>query len=91
MSSPGYGRMRVVAEQRREPLVPSGVMGMLIFVAIEAMMFAGMISAFTIIKSSALVWPAVQRLILPHRRGAMSSSPKRVTSRRGPAAATPGS
>jgi heme/copper-type cytochrome/quinol oxidase subunit 3 len=40
-------------------------MGMLIFVAIEAMMFAGMISAFTIIKSSALVWPPPDQPRLP--------------------------
>ena len=45
---PGYGRMRVVAEARREPVVPSGVMGMLIFVFTECMLFAGLISGFTI-------------------------------------------
>jgi heme/copper-type cytochrome/quinol oxidase subunit 3 len=61
----GAGRLRIAAESQRTPLVPSGVMGMLIFVAIEAMMFAGMISAFTIIKSSALVWPPPDQPRLP--------------------------
>ena len=65
MSSPGYGRMRVVAAQRREPLVPSGVMGMLIFVFTEVMLFAGLISAFTIIRSSAVVWPPPGQPRLP--------------------------
>jgi heme/copper-type cytochrome/quinol oxidase subunit 3 len=61
----GAGRLRIAAESQRTPLVPSGVMGMLLFVAIEAMMFAGMISAFTIIKSSALVWPPPDQPRLP--------------------------
>ena len=38
---------------------------MLIFVAMETMMFAGMISAFTIIKSSSLVWPPPDQPRLP--------------------------
>jgi len=61
----GYGRMRVVAEQRREPLIPNGVMGMLIFVITEAMLFAGLISAFTIIRNSAVVWPPPGQPRLP--------------------------
>ena len=46
------GRMRVVAEARTPQLVPSGVLGMLIFVFTELMLFGGLISAFTIIKSA---------------------------------------
>jgi cytochrome c oxidase subunit 3 len=57
--------MRVVAESRRQPLVPNAVMGMLIFVIAEAMLFAGLISAFTIIRSSALVWPPPGQPRLP--------------------------
>ena len=57
--------MRVVAESRRQPLVPSGVMAMVIFVIIEAMLFAGMISAFTIIRSGAIVWPPPNQPRLP--------------------------
>ena len=51
------GRIRVVAEARTPQLLPSGVLGMLIFVFAELMLFGGLISAFTIIKSGAAVWP----------------------------------
>jgi cytochrome c oxidase subunit III len=61
----GAGRLRLASESTRTPLVPNGVMGMLIFVAMETMMFAGMISAFTIIKSSSLVWPPPDQPRLP--------------------------
>ena len=74
MSSPGYGRIRVVAEQRREPLVPSGVMGMLIFVFTEVMLFAGLISAFTIIRSSAVVWPPPGQPRLPFEATAFNTA-----------------
>ena len=65
MAARGAGRLRIAAESPRTPLVASGVMGMLIFVVIEAMMFAGLISAFTIIKSGALVWPPPDQPRLP--------------------------
>ena len=58
-------RLRVAAESGRTPAVPNGVLGMLIFVGSEAMLFAGMISAFTIIRSSALVWPPPDQPRLP--------------------------
>ena len=41
----------------RKQIVSNGVLGMLLFVACEIMLFAGMISAFWIVKSSALEWP----------------------------------
>ena len=74
MSSSGYGHIRVVAEQRREPLVPSGVMGMLIFVFTELMLFAGVISAFTIIRSSAIVWPPPGQPRLPFEATAFNTA-----------------
>ena len=61
----GSGRIRVVAESRRQPLIPNGVMGMLIFVICEAMLFAGLISAFTILRSTAVVWPPPGQPRLP--------------------------
>ncbi len=61
----GGGRLRVAAEARREPLIPSSVLGMLIFVFTETMLFAGLISAFAIIRSSALVWPPPDQPRLP--------------------------
>jgi cytochrome c oxidase subunit 3 len=74
VGSQGTGRFRVVAEARREPLVPNGVMGMLIFVATEAMLFAGLISAFTIIRSTAVMWPPPGQPRLPFERTALNTA-----------------
>jgi cytochrome c oxidase subunit 3 len=57
--------MQVVAEAPRAPLVPNGVMGMLIFVFTELMLFGGFISAFLIIRSGAVVWPPPGQPSLP--------------------------
>jgi cytochrome c oxidase subunit III len=59
------GRLRLAAEARSTPVVPNGALGMLIFVACEAMLFAGLVSAFHIISSSALVWPPPDQPRLP--------------------------
>lgn len=50
----------------RAPIVPNGVLGMLIFVITEAMFFAGLISAHTIAESSAPYgWPPPDQPRLP--------------------------
>jgi heme/copper-type cytochrome/quinol oxidase subunit 3 len=46
-------------------VIPSGVLGMLLFVASETMLFAGMISAFTIVRTSAVMWPPPGQPRLP--------------------------
>jgi len=75
MSTPtGYGRMRVVAEARREPVIPSGVLGMLIFVFTESMLFAGLISGFTIIKAGAMIWPPPGQPRLPIEATAVNTA-----------------
>ena len=55
------------ARPERSPLIPDGVMGMVLFVAIEMMMFAGLISAFMIVKGAAPggVWPPPLQPRLP--------------------------
>lgn len=68
------GRMRVVADSRREPLVPNGVLGMLIFVATEAMLFAGLISAFTIVKAGSPIWPPRDQPRLPIEETAFNTA-----------------
>jgi heme/copper-type cytochrome/quinol oxidase subunit 3 len=68
-----HPRIRVVAESRREPLIPNSVMGMLIFVIAESMLFAGLISAFTIIRSGAAVWPPPDQPRLPIEETALNS------------------
>ena len=64
MSPPG-ARLRLASESTRRPVVPSAVLGMLLFVAAETMLFAGMISAFTIVRTSAVMWPPPGQPRLP--------------------------
>src|SRR5215510_15635405 len=45
--------VRVVRPGARREVVPSGLLGMMIFVGTEVMFFAGLISAFTISKAGA--------------------------------------
>ena len=49
----------------RNQVASNGLLGMLLFVMAEAMLFAGMISAFTIVRSGALVWPPPGQPRLP--------------------------
>ncbi len=63
MRATGAGRLRLASE--RQQLIPDAVLGMLLFVLIEVVLFAGMISAFAIIKSSAPVWPPLDQPRLP--------------------------
>ena len=54
------------ARGRRQPIVANGVLGMMIFVIVETMLFAGLISAFMIVKSSAVAgWPPPGQPRLP--------------------------
>jgi len=73
VTSYGSRHIRLVAESRRQPLVASSVMAMLLFVIIEAMLFAGMISAFTIIRSGAMIWPPPDQPRLPIERTAINT------------------
>jgi len=50
---------------RRQPVAPSAVIGMLIFVVTELMVFAGFISAFTITRASYNTWPPLGQPRLP--------------------------
>ena len=63
MPASGTGRLRLASE--RQQLIPDAVLGMLIFILTEIMLFAGMISAFAIMKSSAIVWPPLDQPRLP--------------------------
>ena len=51
--------------QRRQQLLPNGLLGMLIFVIAEVMLFAGMISAFMIVRANAVEWPPPGQPRLP--------------------------
>ena len=68
------GRVRVVAESDRKPVLPSAVLGMLIFVFAEVMLFAGLISAFTIVRAGAVVWPPPGQPRLPVENTAFNTA-----------------
>ena len=69
----GAGRLRLAAESESQPLISSSVLGMLIFVAAEVMFFAGLISAFSIVRSEALLWPPPDQPRLPIERTALNT------------------
>ncbi|TDJ14828.1 MAG: hypothetical protein E2O69_12900, partial [Deltaproteobacteria bacterium] len=73
MSARPYGRRRVVTETRTQQLIPSSVLGMLLFVVVEIMLFAGFISAFSIVKASAIVWPPPDQPRLPLEETALNT------------------
>lgn len=65
MTPRSVASLQVISESRPLPLLPSPVLGMLIFVIAEMMMFAGLISAFSIVKAGALGWPPPGQPRLP--------------------------
>tara|TARA_Y100000590_G_scaffold16350_2_gene19720 strand:- start:2945 stop:3604 length:660 start_codon:yes stop_codon:yes gene_type:complete len=62
-----------VSESTREPVVQDGVLGMIIFVVAEVMMFAGFISGFAIVKSQAPLWPPPGQPRLPLEETALNT------------------
>ena len=68
------GRLRLASESTRTPLVPNGVLGMTLFVASETMLFGGMISAFVITRSSAVLWPPLGQPRLPFAETAVNTA-----------------
>lgn len=66
--------LRVITDPRPPPVLPSAVLGMLIFVITEAMLFAGLISAFVIVKARALgAWPPPGQPRLPLEETALNT------------------
>ena len=67
--------LRVVANPRPTPLVPNAVLGMLIFLFTEVMLFAGLISAHTIARASSVVgWPPPGQPRLPFEETALNTA-----------------
>jgi len=62
--------------ERRESreVVPSAVLAVLVLIACESMFFAGLVSAFTIVKSTAVVWPPVGQPRLPIEETAINTA-----------------
>jgi cytochrome c oxidase subunit III len=66
--------LRVITDPRPRPVVPSAVLGMLIFVGTEVMLFAGMISAFLILRATAIgAWPPPGQPRLPFEETAINT------------------
>jgi cytochrome c oxidase subunit 3 len=59
------GPTRPVRGRESRELIPNGLFGMILFVLAEAMLFAGLISAFEIAHSAAMVWPPLGQPRLP--------------------------
>jgi cytochrome c oxidase subunit 3 len=69
-----HASLRVITDPRPPPAIPSPVLGMLIFVITEAMLFAGLISAFLIVKAtSAGAWPPPGQPRLPFEETAINT------------------
>jgi heme/copper-type cytochrome/quinol oxidase subunit 3 len=73
MSIRGGKPMEPVGPGDKPSLVPHGLFGMVIFVIAEVMFFAGMISAFLIVKAAALAWPPLDQPRLPIEETAINS------------------
>jgi cytochrome c oxidase subunit III len=67
--------LRIVhpAPRPNKPVVPNAVLGTLIFIGCEMMLFAGFISAYTISKANVPVWPPVGQPRLPIETTALNS------------------
>ena len=58
-------RLRVASDSERSQVISNGVLGMLLFVISETVLFGGMISGFLIIQASAPIWPPPGQPRLP--------------------------
>jgi cytochrome c oxidase subunit 3 len=66
MSAPTtHGHLELVGREARGPILESAVLGTVLFCLVEAMLFAGLISAHTIVRSNALEWPPPGQPRLP--------------------------
>jgi cytochrome c oxidase subunit 3 len=66
---------RVVANPRPAPVLPNAVLGMIIFLFTEVMLFAGLISAHTIARASSVVgWPPPGQPRLPFEETALNTA-----------------
>jgi len=75
MAASGYALTGGVMQPDREPVIPNAVIGMLLFVIAEAMLFAGLIAAFVIVKAGTLgSWPPLGQPRLPVEATAFNSA-----------------
>jgi cytochrome c oxidase subunit 3 len=65
--------VRLITDEHEPRAVSNGVLGMLLFVITEIMFFAGMISAFSIVRASSAIWPPPDQPRLPLEETAFNS------------------
>ena len=66
--------LRVITDPRPRPVLPSAVLGMLMFVGTEVMLFAGLVSAFLILRATAAGgWPPPGQPRLPLEETAINT------------------
>ena len=66
--------IRLVSEEHGEPrVISNGVLGMSLFILTEIMLFAGMISSFSIVRASAAIWPPPDQPRLPLEETALNT------------------
>jgi len=65
MTPRSIAMLRVISNPRPRPILPNAVLGTLIFVIAEMMMFAGLISALSIVKAGTVGWPPPGQPRLP--------------------------
>jgi len=66
--------VRLVSAEHGEPrVISNGVLGMALFILTEIMLFAGMISSFSIVRASAALWPPPDQPRLPVEETALNT------------------
>ena len=66
--------VRLISEEREPRVISNGVLGMALFVMTEIMLFAGMISAFNIVRASSAIWPPPDQPRLPIEETAFNTA-----------------
>jgi heme/copper-type cytochrome/quinol oxidase subunit 3 len=66
--------VRLISAEREPRVVSNGVLGMALFVMTEIMLFAGMISAFNIVRASSAIWPPPDQPRLPVEETAVNTA-----------------
>lgn len=71
---PSAPSIRLASEHRGEPrVISNGVLGMCLFILTEIMFFAGMVSAFSIVRASSAIWPPPDQPRLPFEETAINT------------------
>ena len=73
LSSGSNDGLEPIDRTAKRPVVANGILGMMLFILTEVMLFAGLVSAFTIAKSAAPVWPPPGQPRLPIEATAFNS------------------